>query len=205
MITQNRKIKIAGVILAAGKGDRIGGNKALLKIDNTSFLETISTNLQRAQCNPTMVVCGSSASRVSEEAKRLSLDILINEDWEQGQFSSLKKALIDLHSKVDGAMVCLVDHPLVLPETYMKLVNAFSGSSDNIIQPVFNGRRGHPIILPKKIIAEVIHAEDGMTLRDIIKRHKSLAVQIGTDDPGILHDIDTVEDYKRAYNYERRR
>jgi len=125
---------------------------------------------------------------------------VLNENWQSGQFSSLKTGLSNLGGKYSRAMITLVDHPYVDQNTYYQLIEDSHDNSDHIIIPIYKKRRGHPIIIPKSIIDEVISAPDDSILRDIISGHKEMIREITVDDPGILRDIDTIEEIKGKIN-----
>ncbi|HBC47019.1 MAG TPA: hypothetical protein DEO84_02755 [candidate division Zixibacteria bacterium] len=192
--------KIGAVILAAGEGKRFGGCKATAQIDGVSFLEIIVGHLKKTNCQPIIVVCGSDSDKISGEAARLGIDYAINPDWEKGQFSSLKSGLSKIKDDVCGALVTLVDHPFVKTETYNLMIDGFVKRPNRIIVPVHDHKRGHPIILPRDIIKQILMVADDITLRDIIKNHEAMVVKFRCDDPGVLKDIDTRDDLEKARN-----
>jgi CTP:molybdopterin cytidylyltransferase MocA len=239
-----RSVKVAGVILAAGEGKRIGRNKALLEIGGVRSLERVATCMLDARCDPVIVVGGAEASSVREEALRLGIRFVLNSNWQNGQFSSLKTGMSELAGaegselpgaegsapasaegtdpasanesgraskrgpktaggrgarlQEAGAIVALVDHPFVKKETYQVLVRASQRFPERIIIPTHHDRRGHPVLVPREVITEIIDAADGMTLRDIMKKHNNLVLEQAVDDAGILKDIDTETDLKSA-------
>jgi len=182
---------IAGIILAAGEGKRIGQNKGLLTIDGISFLEKVIVPLKEAGCDPVIVVGGAQSDKVKAEAFKHGAEFTLNEKWQAGQFTSLKAGLRQLRRDVEGAIIALVDHPLVNTKTYALLLDEFLEYGDKIILPICNGRRGHPIALPKEIIDEIISAPDSSILKDIIFNHADMIYETLVEDPGILKDINT--------------
>jgi len=188
------KNNIAGIILAAGEGRRIGKSKGLLEIDGVSFLEKVIVPLKRAGCNPIIVVGGSESDKVEAKALKLGAKFALNENWQAGQFSSLKAGLRQLEQDVEGVIIALVDHPMVNTKTYAVLMEEFLAHSDKIILPICNSRRGHPIIIPEEIIDEIKSAPDSSILKDIIYFHKDKIYEMVVEDPGILKDIDNKSD-----------
>jgi molybdenum cofactor cytidylyltransferase len=186
--------KIAGIILAAGEGKRIGQNKGLLKINGISFLEKVILPLKNAGCDPVIVVGGSQSDKVKAESLKHGAEFALNEKWQSGQFSSLKAGLRQLKHDVEGAIIALADHPLVMSNTYNILMEEFLEHSDKIILPICNGRRGHPIVIPEEIIKEIKSAPDNSILKDIIFDHTDKIYETVIEDPGILKDIDTNSD-----------
>jgi CTP:molybdopterin cytidylyltransferase MocA len=190
--------EIGGVILAAGEGKRIGQTKALIKTDGVTFLERVTVCLNAVGCKPVLVVGGSDHVAINSEADRLGIGFVYNSRWEDGQFSSLKIGLTKLKLDVCGAVIALVDHPFVTEQAYLDLIGAFRQFPQRIVMPVHNHHRGHPIIIPRAIIREVIEAADDLTLKDIISNHENMTVMHRCDDPGVLQDIDTMDDLMKA-------
>ncbi|UCF77887.1 MAG: nucleotidyltransferase family protein [Candidatus Eiseniibacteriota bacterium] len=189
--------EVAGVILAAGEGRRIGRSKALLEIDGVKFLERVVLAIRAAGCEPVVVVGGADADAVRAEAQRLDARFALNSDWERGQFSSLKVGLAGSGSEPQGVMVALVDHPFVAEETYRLLFEAFKAAPQKIFIPSHRGTRGHPVVVPRKIVDEIVRSSDDLTLRDVMKKHADLIVELEVKDPGILKDVDTAVDLER--------
>ncbi|KPJ61081.1 MAG: hypothetical protein AMJ46_03715 [Latescibacteria bacterium DG_63] len=189
---------VAGVILAAGEGTRVGKNKALLEIEGMKFIEKIARSLRSAECRPILVVGGADAEAVREEAGRLGIGFVMNDDWRLGQFSSLKAGISHVGSVAAGVLVTLVDHPLVAEETYRLLLEAFFSSPGKIVIPSHGGRRGHPVVIPPKIMEEIVRSPGDSTLRIIMRKHRNLIVEQEVTDIGILTDIDTEEELKRV-------
>jgi CTP:molybdopterin cytidylyltransferase MocA len=91
-------------------------------------------------------------------------------------------------------LICLADHPLVSSETIMGLVNAHRSSPDSILIPLYQGRRGHPTLFPRKAIEDIFSVE---TLRDVIASRSGRVRTVDVDDEGVVLDLDTTEDYER--------
>jgi molybdenum cofactor cytidylyltransferase len=194
----SEKKEIAAIILAAGEGQRIGQNKALLKLRGASFLEVIAENLKKLDFDKIYVVGGSQWSEVRLEAIRLGINFVLNKNWEQGQFSSLKSALSVLNSEIGGALVTLVDHPFVAPGTYKHLLETWQKFTNRIVIPVYDNRRGHPIIITQHIIRESLESSEENNLKELIKNHERMVIRLKVNDPGILQDIDTQDDFDKA-------
>ena len=192
---------IAGIVLAAGKGKRIGSNKAIVRLNGVSFLKIVTSCLQETGCSPVIVVVGSNAETVKHHTHNLNVDFVLNKNWQDGQFSSLKAGLSRLDSNVAGVLVALVDHPLVALNTYRLLLKNFRDFPNKIIIPLYNSKQGHPIILPKAIIREALQSPDNLNLREVFHHHQEMVFRLEVNDPGILKDINTITDLRRAVKY----
>jgi molybdenum cofactor cytidylyltransferase len=185
---------ITAIILAAGEGKRMGQPKALVEIDGVSFLEQIIAKLRDTNFEPIIVVGGANANQVEKQCTQLEVHFVENKSWQSGQFSSLKVGLAAREIGTDGILIALVDHPFVETRTYQRLREAHFKHPDSIIIPVYQGKRGHPTIIPHKIANEINAAPNGLNLREIIRGHQNLLVELPVDDVGILKDIDTIQD-----------
>lgn len=189
---------VAGIVLAAGEGRRFGQPKALARFEGASFLERITESLKHAGCEPVVVVGGANSKEVEKHCAELDVDFVENTGWQNGQFSSLKAGLAKLDSYTGGVLVALVDHPFIEIPTYVRILEGASLHPESIIIPAFECKRGHPVVLPKALIGEISASPNSSNLREIIKKHENLIVELPVEDSGILKDIDTASDLKDA-------
>jgi molybdenum cofactor cytidylyltransferase len=122
---------------------------------------------------------------------------VINRNWKLGQLSSLRTGISNLSSSSEGVLFTLVDHPLVKASTYIELAERWKEKRENVVIPSYQGRKGHPTIFPKRLYRSILEEELPMGARSIIKKEGSSVLFIQVDDPGVVQDIDTIEDYRR--------
>ena len=108
--------------------------------------------------------------------------------------SSVRAGRDALTAEVSGVIVALCDHPLVSADTVAGLAAAHAASPAGIIIPCHGERRGHPLLFPRAILDELVN---GMILRDLVRRDPDRIRCLTVDDPGVLIDMDTPEDYQR--------
>jgi molybdenum cofactor cytidylyltransferase len=108
------------------------------------------------------------------------------------------RALPSAASGIDAVMIALCDQPLVRSQTITQLVTAWSERRPRVLLPRFDGKHGHPIVLSAAGIEEIqsLDGKRGATLKDYTSRHERLDLEV--DDPAVLHDIDTPEDFQKA-------
>jgi CTP:molybdopterin cytidylyltransferase MocA len=189
---------IAGVILSAGEGKRIGSiPKALLSIEEKTFLEIISENFFLAGIKHIYIVLGYYADLIKSHLPLKKEKILINTIPEMGQLSSLHIAIRNMPAEVTAIMVTLVDLPMVKLTTYSDLIKQWSIKPDMIYIPVCNGRKGHPVIFPVKVFSELLNTPLEKGARAVIHAHQEMVITCENDDPRIFTDIDTEEDYNK--------
>jgi molybdenum cofactor cytidylyltransferase len=192
---------IPGVILAAGKSSRMGRTKALLPISaNETFLDRVARTLRDAGVEEVIVVVGADAAAVREALGRCKTTVRVveNPNYEHGQLSSLLAGLkiID-RPGVTGALVTLIDLPLVSPATVRTLLQEFKAGAALIVRPASKGRHGHPIIFDRALFDELRKANPAEGAKEVVRAYSAEQLNVEVEDEGAFTDIDTPEDYKR--------
>ncbi len=175
---------IGAVILAAGAGRRLGGvAKALLPIDDTTFLGRIVATARAAGVGALVVVVGPPhRDAVATLAAALGAGVVDNPDPGRGMASSIGLGFAALPAAVDAALLWPVDHPWVAAATVRALIAAGEGV------PVHRDRGGHPPLIARRHFAALTDAaahRDGA--RGILRGQLA---RIAVDDPAVLRDVD---------------
>jgi molybdenum cofactor cytidylyltransferase len=186
---------VGAVVLAAGSGNRIGGPKLRMVVEGRSFLARTVENLVSAGVGPICcVVTAEEAPWARQEVT--NAEVCVNSDPSRGMLSSVAAGLAYLEGKT-GALIVPVDHPYVRVSTMTGLLAVFDGFVDHIIKPVYRGRAGHPIILPKHVFQIVQHTSGMTTLREVLA-HAGVQVRyLDVDDEGVLVNVNTPGDVRR--------
>lgn len=188
---------VRGIILAAGKSERMGSPKCLLPIGDKTFLEHVYLQAQAGGLTDVRIVLGHDAGRILDRYPQLPSQVIVNVEFEKGQLSSLLRGLSALeNSPVDAIMVLLVDHPFVTGEVIRKLVQRFCEDSPPIVIPTCRGRRGHPVIFSRVLFPELKSAQLSEGAASVVRKHAHEIVQLDVGDEGVLIDIDTPEAYR---------
>jgi molybdenum cofactor cytidylyltransferase len=114
--------------------------------------------------------------------------------------SSIQAGLIAINGQAEAALIVLGDQPMVQPGTISALVSAWRDASPRprIILPTCGGRHGHPVLLDAEGFADVLALPTSDTLRSYTNRQRERTLEVHVDDPSILHDLDTPDDYAAA-------
>jgi molybdenum cofactor cytidylyltransferase len=192
-------VNIAGIILAAGASRRMGTSKTLLPWRYGTFLESVILAFE-PPIDPLIVVIRAEEDIPS--LKRLQMGkfarYVVNPDPERGQLSSLQCGLAAAR-KAQHFAFCPVDFPQVQRETVKELIRVYGNSDAQIVIPRFESRHGHPVIIGRAIADELIAEPPTGTARDVLHRHVAQTRYVTVDDPGVVADIDTPEEYKAAW------
>jgi len=187
---------LAAVILSGGASSRMGSPKALLAYQGRPFLEHLLEVTAHRQIGVRRVVLGAHAEPIAK-AIDLKLDeIVINEDWEKGQLTSIQAALRSLPPGTDGIILCLIDHPLISADLVQELIECFYKSGKPIVLPLYQGRRGHPVIFSSAVYDELLHAPLETGARAVVWAHSGEVEEMRTNEEGCvlnLNDPDTVK------------
>ena len=169
----------------------MGRPKALLPIRGQTFLESILNSIAQSHTAAYVVVLGHHRNEI-EETLRIDNPVF-NPNYEKGMITSIQAGIRGLPPETEGALLFLVDHPIVAPGTLDVLIHAFK--PDHIILPTFEGRRGHPVLFPRMILDEILALPETMGANTVLWKDPSRVVEIPVDDPGIVMDIDTPQQY----------
>jgi len=190
---------ITGIVLAAGDSSRMGKPKAILPVENTIFLEKICTNLKKAGVGEIVVVLGSHAREIEKIWVKDGEKAVINKKPEDGQLSSLKVGVDEVKAKdgLNSIIICLVDLPQVAVKTYIDLIDFWKEHECSIVVPRYNGKGGHPVIIDRKFLNSIRIAPLDEGLHWVMRRHHDSIFKLDVNDPGVVRDVDTMEDYEK--------
>lgn len=187
---------VSGIVLAAGKSERMGSPKALLPILGTTFLKHIANQIQDSKLFEIKVVLGHQSNEILNRLPELRSVVVINEEYEKGQLSSLQKAILAIHAgPSEGLMLFLVDHPLVQRALINELIQGFSNGRNSIVIPTFQGKRGHPVIFSRELFPNLLAAPQDQGALVVIKEYSKQILHLEWESDEILIDVDTPQDY----------
>ncbi len=191
---------MSAVVLAAGRGERLGGvAKALLTIDGESFLARVAGTLRAAGGDDLLVVVGPPhGDRVRAEATRLGLSVVENPAPERGMASSVATGFAALAGRGGtAALLWPVDVVRVAAASVSAVVTA--AAADRIVVPTWQGRGGHPAAFGRALWGELATCDAlPQGARSILHRAPARVTRLPVDDPGVLADVDLPADLERA-------
>ncbi len=183
---------VAGLLLAAGSGSRLGRPKALVEVGGERLVDRGVRTLAAGGCAPVLVVLGAADTSV-----RGALTVL-NPDWATGMGSSVRAGIDALPDTVDAVLVALADQPLVTPEAVRRLLRVHAQGARAAVA-TYAGNPRNPVLLGREHWSTV-HA---IAVRDVgarpfLRTYSHLVTTVECDDVASPEDIDTTEDLVRV-------
>jgi CTP:molybdopterin cytidylyltransferase MocA len=190
---------VAGLLLAAGGGRRLGGRpKALLQFRGRPLVEHAAAVLRDGGCAPIHVVLGATAAEVRERAELPGCVLVDNPQWSEGMGSSLRAGLTSLAAtNAVATVVLLVDQPGISAAAVTRIVGAYR-SPDALVSASYGDERGHPVLFGAHRWVEIAADATGdRGARDYLKAREESIVRVECGDVAQTYDIDTAADLPR--------
>ncbi|MFD5587014.1 NTP transferase domain-containing protein [Streptomyces sp. NPDC127063] len=187
---------VAGLLLAAGGGRRLGGRpKALLEHRGRPLVEHAVGVLRAAGCTRVHVVLGAAADAVRQRARLEGCVLVDNPRWEEGMGSSLRAGLASLAgSGARAALVSLVDQPGIGPEAVARVLGAYEDER-TLVSAAYDGVRGHPVLFGAAHWTGIAATATGdRGARAYLKEHADAVRLVECADVAQPYDIDTEAD-----------
>ncbi|MFE4334174.1 MULTISPECIES: NTP transferase domain-containing protein [unclassified Streptomyces] len=189
---------VAGLLLAAGGGRRLGGQpKALLEHRGRPLVEHAVRVLREGGCDRVHVVLGAAAEEVRARADLAGCTVTVNPEWTEGMGSSLRAGLGTLcGTGADAALVLLVDQPGIGADAVTRVRSAYR-SRTSLVAASYDGERGHPVLFGADRWADIAaEAVGDRGARAYLRAHRDAITLVECSDVAQAYDIDTVEDLK---------
>lgn len=195
-MAENEPLPVAGLLLAAGGGRRLGGRpKALLPHRGRPLVEYAAGVLRAAGCARVHVVLGAAADDVRERAELGDCVLVENPDWADGMGSSLRAGLASLTGTgARAALVSLVDQPGIGAEAVARVRAAYTDDT-SLVSAAYEGVRGHPVLFGAAHWTGIAASATGdRGARAYLKEHAAAVRLVECGDVARPYDIDTAAD-----------
>ena len=190
--------RTAALILAAGLSSRMGRFKPLLPLGGTSVLGRAVGLFQQAGVADVRVVAGHRADDLIPQIEALGAKAVINPDYEDGMFTSVLAGVRSLGPEVEAFFILPADMPLVRPATVRLVLERWLNDPGLIVRPAFQGRRGHPPLIPTLFSTGIMAWPGQRGLKGAMEQWEDRSVTLEIDDQGIVLDLDRPGDYEQA-------
>ena len=183
---------VAGILLAAGQGSRLGRPKALVEIGGESLARRGVALLRDGGAAPIVVVTGAIAVDLP------GVLAVHNPDWRTGMGSSLAAGLATVPEPCTAAVIALVDQPLIGPDAVRRLIAAHAAGA-SVAVAAYQGAPRNPVLLAREHWAAVaaLAAGGDAGARPFLRAHPELVTLVECGDTGRPDDLDTRSDLDR--------
>ncbi|MEA2710190.1 MAG: molybdenum cofactor cytidylyltransferase [Phycisphaerales bacterium] len=156
----------------------------------------------RAAASHVVVVTGHDSSATVRELTGHDIHIVHNSNYADGEMiSSVKTGIAALPPACEAFFLVLGDQPGIAAETFERIIAAWrgaaAGAATMIVSPRWNNCRGHPVLISAAGIDEILALPADATLKTFVARHAAGSIEVEVEDPAILADVDTPEQYRR--------
>lgn len=191
---------LPAIILAAGMSQRMGVCKQTLLFNGKPLLAHLLEALQGVEeISPIIVVTGRYRAEIAPLILQYGAMERYNSNYETGgMLSSIQVGVAALPADCRGFLYLLGDQPFVTAEALRALIAASEASDAPVVQPVCEGKRGHPILFRGSCIPEIAALPADSTLKTLMARHAQSSLLVPVQHPETLADMDSPADYEAA-------
>jgi CTP:molybdopterin cytidylyltransferase MocA len=202
--------RVAGILLAAGDGSRLGQPKATVALAGSTLAERGVALLRDGGAELVVVVTGAIPVELPGAIE------VHNPDWLSGMGSSLAcglRALGGDHApagctaghghdagaaEIEAAVIALADQPLVGSESVRRLIAAYRDGA-TVAVAAYAGKPRNPVLIAREhwpAVLDLVSGDAGA--RPFLRAHPDLVTLVECGDTGSPDDIDTPEDLARV-------
>ncbi len=196
--------KVMGVILAAGNSTRMGKDNKLLKnIGDAPLIRNTAIEMLKSDLDTCSIVLGYQSDKVAAVIKDLDINLILNPIWEEGQASSLKAAINNLDATYSDILIMLGDLPGIKSSHINRIIEEHlmtNNRKSKITIPSFKGQKGNPIIWGRSFFQDLSNLEGDVGGRALFSEHPAAINILEMDDPWVVTDADTPEDFENFFN-----
>jgi len=190
---------IAGIILGAGEGNRMGKEKLLLPLGHQCILEWVIKAAHSSLLGKIFLVIRPEDNKLAEIGKKWAIEINFNPDYSRGMSTSIQKALLQINSReINGFLLILGDQPFITPAIINQLIASFTPGNHEIVVPYYKEKRGNPVLFDIFWKDELMSVTGDVGGRVLIKKYPEKVKKIIIPDEAIIMDIDIENDYLKA-------
>ena len=189
---------ISGLVLAAGRSERMGTPKQLLPFGSLTLIEQVIRTLTRSRLGKdVVVVLGHRAMDIVKRISGLPVRLAYNPDPEGDMISSIRCGLAYIDPD-QAFLIALGDQPLFTTGIVDRLIDEYERRPEGMVLPVHEGKRGHPMILSPAYREEILFESMPGGLKALRDRHADSVRPVPVDTDAVLIDLDYRSDYEEA-------
>lgn len=178
----------------------MGAFKPLLPFGASTVVETCVESLRAGGVAEVVVVVGHRAGEVRERLAGLPfVRFALNEETASEMGASIARGVERVGEEAGAVVIALADHPAVPPEVISDLIEAWRRTRARVVQPEWEGRGGHPVLVDLSLRERLMRLEESRGLRALFEEQRGEVLRVPSRTPFVRRDMDTWEDYQRLH------
>jgi len=187
---------MAGVLLAAGKSERHGGNNKLLApLAGKPMIGHVIAAMAKSQCDSLTIILGYEAEEIASLCENTPFRHIVNTNYDQGMGTSIALAVEARQDHVTDMMIVLGDMPLITPAILDQLLSHHLTArypNSTITIPIAKGRQGNTVIWGSDFFPALSDLQGDQGGKALIKAHADAINSLEIEHPAVLTDADTL-------------
>jgi len=187
---------VVGVLLAAGRGSRFGGDKLRTMLHgerDAGVTLGVAAGRHLLEALPASIaVVRSDDSQLAHDLSAIGLRVVPCTRADEGMGASLACG-VQATSDAAGWVVALADMPWIAPATIRAVAQAITSGAD-VAAPFHRGKRGQPVGFSRGRYADLATLTGDTGAKSIVEHAGEALVAIDVEDAGVLRDVDVRED-----------
>jgi len=153
--------------------------------------------LLSSQVGEVWVVLNKQTWELGERLRGPRVKLVHNPRFKKGMSTSIRKGIQAMGQKSQAVLIALGDHPVLNVNTVNALIRAYVEKKGTIIVPIYQGKRGHPVLFDRRYGKELLKLKRDVGARALLERHRKEVYEFNSKSEGVVVDIDTWEEYRR--------
>ena len=186
------------IIPAAGRSLRMGARKLLMPWGASTVIEHVLGAWRASSVTRVVVVCPGDDLRAA--CAQCGADVAVPDAAPAEMKASVRFALDFVQRKYgpevsDVWLLAPADMPRLSSRVIEQLLQRHDPGDPRIVVPTRGERRGHPVLFPWPLASDVNRLAENEGVNALLARFTVRTMEC--DEPGILDDVDTPDDYRR--------
>lgn len=191
--------KIAAILLAAGRSERMGAYKPLLPFGDRTVVEACVKYLLDGGVETIIVVAGDRIEDLRSTLTQLPVVFAETPPTGSEMGVSIIRGVEKIPPDADAVFIVLVDQPAIPAEVIRFMTSERERTGASLLVPVYEGRRGHPVLIDMSYREQLLHLDPSRGLRAFFETRGDAILVVPFDSPYIARDMDTWDDYRALY------
>jgi molybdenum cofactor cytidylyltransferase len=186
--------RTAIIVLAAGESARFGSPKQLARWGAQTFIERVVDVALASEADSVIVVLGAEKEQTLAALGERNVQVVINNNWADGQSASVEAGLSVLPQNIGGAVFMLVDQPGIRPAVIISVIRRHRQTLAPAVRPEYNGQPGNPVLFDRSLFTQLQNLSGDVGGRAVLKKYPGQVERVAVDTPAILQDFDRPQD-----------